>query len=185
MTEGVGIEKKYKSWIIGVSIAVPLAVALLFSVRIDGYDTSFLPPIYAAMNALTAVFLILGVVAIKKRRRELHQRLMTSAIVFSALFLVLYVIYHATSDSTPFGGEGWIRPVYKEEKVGVLGRSIFVNGHVCSLDVVETIIKQGYGLLTFNEGFIFLSNVCYKSEIFHFTCRHAVRDFLVEKIVHT
>ena len=112
MTEGVGIEKKYKLWIIGVSIAVPLAVALLFLVRIEGYDTSFLPPIYAAMNALTAVFLILGVVAIKKRRRELHQGLMTSAIVFSALFLVLYVIYHATSDSTPFGGEGWIRPVY-------------------------------------------------------------------------
>ena len=112
MTEGVGIEKKYRGWIIGASIAVPIVVALLFSVKVEGYDTSFLPPIYATMNALTAVFLILGVIAIKNGKREVHQKLMTSAIAFSALFLVLYVIYHATSDSTPFGGEGWIRPVY-------------------------------------------------------------------------
>ena len=31
---------------------------------------------------------------------------------FSALFLVLYVLYHMTSDSTPYGGEGWMRTLY-------------------------------------------------------------------------
>jgi len=106
------IEKKYKPWIIGLSIAIPLAVALLFSVRIEGYDTHFLPPIYATINGLTAVLLISAVVAIKNKNQQLHQRLMTSAIVLSALFLILYVIYHATSDSTPYGGEGLIRTVY-------------------------------------------------------------------------
>jgi len=112
MTKEVEIERRYKTWIVGASVAVPLVVALLFLVKIDGYDTSFLPPIYASLNALTAAFLVLAIVAIKRGKRETHQKLMTSAIVFSALFLVLYVVYHATSDSTPFGGEGWVRPVY-------------------------------------------------------------------------
>lgn len=108
----VDIEKKYKGLIVGASIAVPVVVALLFSVQIEGYDTSFLPPIYASMNALTALFLVLGVIAIKNKKVSTHRKLMSAAIVFSALFLVLYVIYHATSTSTSFGGEGWIRPVY-------------------------------------------------------------------------
>jgi len=106
------IEKKYKPWIIGLSIAIPVAVAALFSIRIEGYNTSFLPPIYAAINGLTAVLLISGVIAIKKKNQQLHQRFMTSAIALSAIFLVLYVIYHATSDSTPYGGEGLMRTVY-------------------------------------------------------------------------
>jgi len=106
------VEKKYKPWILVLSIAVPVVVAVLFTIKIDGYDTSFLPPIYASLNALTAVFLIAAVVSIKNKKVETHRKLMTSAIVFSVLFLVLYVVYHSTSDSTPFGGEGWIRPVY-------------------------------------------------------------------------
>jgi len=106
------LERKYKPWIIGLSIAIPVAVAALFSIRIEGYDTSFLPPVYAAINGLTAVLLVAGVIAIKKKNQQLHQRLMTSAIVLSALFLVLYVVYHATSDSTPYGGEGVLRTLY-------------------------------------------------------------------------
>jgi putative membrane protein len=110
---GERLEKKYRPWIIALSVIVPLAVAFLFfTTKIEGYDTSFLPPIYATLNGLTASFLVLAVVAIKKKKIEIHRKLMTSAIVFSALFLVLYVIYHSTSESTPFGGEGWIRPVY-------------------------------------------------------------------------
>jgi putative membrane protein len=109
---GAGVEKKSKPWIIAVSIVVPIVVAVLFSVKIEGYDTSFLPPVYATLNGLTALFLVAGVISIKNRKVEIHRKLMTSAIVFSALFLVLYVIYHSTSDSTPFGGEGWIRSVY-------------------------------------------------------------------------
>ncbi len=112
MAATTNLESKYKGWIIAVSIAVPLAVAALFGVSIEGYDTSFLPPIYATMNGLTAAFLIAAVIAIKNKKKALHQKLTTSAVVFSALFLVMYVVYHSTSDSTPFGGEGWIRTVY-------------------------------------------------------------------------
>jgi len=112
MAETTNIERKYKGWIIAVSIVVPAAVAVLFTVSIDGYDTSFLPPIYASMNGLTAVFLIAALVAIRNKKVDLHKKLTTSAIVFSVLFLLMYVTYHATSESTPFGGEGTIRSVY-------------------------------------------------------------------------
>jgi putative membrane protein len=65
-------------------------------------STSFLlPPIYATTNGITAV-LLLAVIAIKNGNRKLHQWLMTSAIALSLAFLVMYVAYHMTSDSTKF-----------------------------------------------------------------------------------
>ncbi len=106
------LERKYKPWIVGLSIAIPVAVAALFSIKIEGYNTSFLPPIYATINGITAVLLVSAVVAIKQKNQKLHQRLMTTSIALSALFLVLYVVYHATSDSTPYGGEGMMRTIY-------------------------------------------------------------------------
>jgi putative membrane protein len=80
-----------------------------------GFDVeplSFLPPIYATINGITAVVLVAAVLAIKKGNRKVHERLMTFAIALSLAFLVMYVAYHMTSDSTKFGGEGWIRFVY-------------------------------------------------------------------------
>ncbi len=112
MNSKTELEKKYRPWIVVLSVVIPIAVAWLFTFKIDGYDTSFLPPIYATINAITAVLLVVGVMAIKNGKRHLHQKLMTSAIVFSALFLILYVAYHITSDHTPFGGEGGIRTLY-------------------------------------------------------------------------
>lgn len=106
-------EKRIKIWITVLSIVIPLVVALLFGYKIpNAKPLSFLPPIYATINGLTAVLLVVAVVAIKNGKRKLHQNLMTSCIVLSALFLVMYVAYHMTSDSTPFGGEGMLRYVY-------------------------------------------------------------------------
>jgi putative membrane protein len=119
-------EMKYKPWIWAVSIIVPIAVAALFTVKIEGYDTSFLPPIYATMNALTAVFLVLAVIAIKRKRVEVHRKLMTAAIAFSAIFLVLYVVYHSTSSSTPYGGEGAVRTLYFTLLISHIFLSIFI-----------------------------------------------------------
>ncbi|MDX8552124.1 DUF420 domain-containing protein [Tenacibaculum sp. 1B UA] len=106
-------EKKYKKLITIVSIVIPIAVAALFGVKIPNVEPlSFLPPIYASINGFTAVLLVASVVAIKKRKRKLHEQLNTTAIICSALFLVMYVAYHMTSDSTKFGGEGIIKYVY-------------------------------------------------------------------------
>jgi putative membrane protein len=99
-------------FIIAVSIIIPLVVALLFKVKIDGYDFTFLPPIYATINGLTGVLLVAAVMAIKKGNKSLHETLIKVCMIFSAAFLVMYVLYHMTSESTSFGGEGAIRYVY-------------------------------------------------------------------------
>ncbi len=110
-------EKKYQKWIVVLSIVIPLAVAALFGVKLKdyGFDVeplTFLPPVYATINGLTAIVLVLAVLQIKKGNRKMHERLMKFAILLSVLFLVMYVAYHMTSDSTPYGGEGSIRYLY-------------------------------------------------------------------------
>lgn len=112
MKQQEDVERKTKPWIVAVSIIIPSVVAWLFTIKIEGYDTSFLPPIYATINGFTALILITAVMAIKNKRIELHKKLMTTAMVLSVLFLVLYIIYHSTSDSTPYGGEGTMRYIY-------------------------------------------------------------------------
>lgn len=111
------VEQKYNKWIILLSVAIPVVVALLFGVNLRklGYDVkplSFLPPIYATINGITAVVLISAVWAIKNGKRKLHENLMKFAIFLSVLFLAMYVAYHMTSDSTKYGGEGAIRYIY-------------------------------------------------------------------------
>jgi len=104
--------KKYNKIIVVLSIAIPLVVAVLFGVKLDIELPVFLPPIYAGTNAVTAVILIIALWAIKVKNIELHKRLMTTAIVFSVLFLIMYVLYHMTSDSTSYGGEGIVKYIY-------------------------------------------------------------------------
>jgi putative membrane protein len=102
----------FQNLIIGLSILIPLVVASLFRIKIEGYNVSFLPPIYASINAFTAALLILAIRAIKKGNKELHQRLMKICIALSSVFLLLYVVYHMFSDSTVYGGEGLFKYVY-------------------------------------------------------------------------
>jgi putative membrane protein len=115
--ENNSIEKKFSKFIVTVSILIPVAVAVLFSVKLKDFGIkvtplSFLPPIYATINGVTAIVLVIAVIAIKNGKRKLHERLMTTAIALSVMFLVMYVAYHMTADATKFGGEGIIRYVY-------------------------------------------------------------------------
>lgn len=104
--------KKYNKWIVILSIAIPLVVAIMFSVKLDVTLPIFLPPIYATVNAITSVILIIAFWAVKNKNVKLHERLMKTAILFSALFLVMYVAYHMTSNSTKYEGEGILKNVY-------------------------------------------------------------------------
>lgn len=115
--ENLQLEKKYNNWIVAVSIVIPVVVAVLFSVKLKDFGIqtkplTFLPPIYATINGITAVLLVAGVIAIKKGKRKLHERLMTTCIALSLAFLVMYVAYHMTTEATKFGGEGVIQFVY-------------------------------------------------------------------------
>ena len=105
-------KNKYGIWIKIISIVIPVVVAILFGVRVDYELPIFLPPIYSSLNALTAVLLVLALVAIKSKKIKLHQRLMQTCIALSLVFLVMYIAYHMTTDPTPFGGEGFTKSIY-------------------------------------------------------------------------
>ena len=111
------IEKKYNFWIVLLSIFIPVAVAILLTLRLKDFGFTptpmhFLPPIYAFINGLTAIILVTAVLAIKNKKRKLHENLMKSAIALSVLFLVLYIAYHLTTDATKYGGVGISRTIY-------------------------------------------------------------------------
>lgn len=100
------IKKKYNHLINTVSIAVPIVVALLFGVRIPNVEAlTFLPPIYASMNGITAALLIVALIAIKKKKVNLHENLMKTSVACSLLFLLMYVAYHMTSEPTEYLGD--------------------------------------------------------------------------------
>ena len=110
-------EKKYNVWITILSIAIPLVVAILFKVKLRdlGFDIkplSFLPPIYATINGITAIVLVWAVISIKNGKRKLHENLMKTAIALSVAFLAMYVAYHMTSEATKYGGDGILKLVY-------------------------------------------------------------------------
>jgi putative membrane protein len=104
------VETKYNKLITVLSVAIPLAVAALFGVSfkklgIDVEPFTFLPPIYASINALTALLLVVAVIAVKIGNRKLHENLMKLAIACSVAFLLMYVAYHMSSESTKYLGE--------------------------------------------------------------------------------
>lgn len=75
-------------------------------------DLTILPTLNAILNASSAVLITSAYVMIRRKRVLPHKRLMLVALVVSALFLISYLVYHYSAGTTPFAGEGWIRPVY-------------------------------------------------------------------------
>ena len=75
-------------------------------------NVSGLPALNATLNGVAGCFLAAGYVCIRRGRRGAHRACMIAAFVSSALFLVSYVVYHASAGSKPFPGTGIARPVY-------------------------------------------------------------------------
>jgi putative membrane protein len=109
-----------------VSILIPLVVAALFQVKIEGVDLSFLPHVYAPINAITAVILPVAVYQVKKGNIKTHEKLMKTALLLSILFLLLYVAYHSTTAETKYGGEGTMKYVYFFLLITHIVLSIFI-----------------------------------------------------------
>lgn len=106
-------ENPYKSLIVFLSVVIPLAVALLYVLpKTETTLFSFLPLLNACINGTTFLVLCFALVAIKNKNIVLHKSLMWTALTLSSLFLISYVLYHATTPSTSFGGEGIIKIVY-------------------------------------------------------------------------
>lgn len=73
---------------------------------------SSLPALNALLNGTSAVLLLFGYRAIRNGRYRKHMKFNLTAFVTSGLFLISYVIYHNFHGSTPFPGQGLIRPIY-------------------------------------------------------------------------
>jgi len=126
-------EKRFNRLITVVSIIVTIVVASLFRVKIPNVEPlSFLPPIYASINGLTAILLLIAVWAIKNGRQRLHQNLMTTCIALSLAFLLMYISYHMTADSTSYGGEGGLRYLYL---------TILISHIILSIVIIPLVLK--------------------------------------------
>lgn len=77
-----------------------------------GADLSFMPAVNATLNATAAALLTAGWIAVRRQQRRLHQYLMVSAFVCSAVFLVGYVLYHYAHGDTRYEGAGPMRYAY-------------------------------------------------------------------------
>ncbi len=73
---------------------------------------AWIPAMNAGFNALSAIFVVSGLVFIHSGRRREHGLMMLCATVASAAFLAGYIVYHSLHGDTPFLAGGWIRPVY-------------------------------------------------------------------------
>jgi putative membrane protein len=97
-----------------LSIAIPLAVAVLLGVQFKvnlGEWTKSLPHLNAVINSLTSILLILGLVFIKQKNIKAHQNMMLGAFALGSVFLVTYVLYHFSNESTKYPDNAW-RPLY-------------------------------------------------------------------------
>lgn len=102
-------------WIILISVIIPVLVAvLIYMPKIEaGNDwVYFLPHLNAVINSIATIALILGLYFIKNKNIAYHKISMSIAFGLGAIFMISYVIYHATAESTSFGGEGMIRNIY-------------------------------------------------------------------------
>ena len=120
--------------ILGVSIAIPAVVAVLFFAakpQVEtGLDLRAMPRFHAALNSLTAVFLCTGFVLIRKKKIVAHKACMLIALLLSVIFLVSYVVYHSLTEPTAYGADDWTRPLYY---------SVLIS-HICLAIVIVPLV---------------------------------------------
>jgi putative membrane protein len=125
--------KRFKLLITIASIAIPVVVAVLFKVKIEGVDLSFLPTIYAGINALTSILLVFALMAIKRGKRKQHENIIKVCLLLSLLFLACYVAYHMTSDPTEYEGTGAAKYIYY---------FILISHVILSIAVVPMVLRS-------------------------------------------
>lgn len=99
----------------GLSLAVVLAVAFVIFRQPPTLRASavpHLPTVNACLNGISAVLLVAGFACVRQSNIAAHRVCMLGAFTASSLFLVSYLVYHASAGSVRFTGIGWVRPVY-------------------------------------------------------------------------
>ena len=108
-------EKSSKLLINIISIAVPIAVVGLLALpnKLDlGAWTKNLSHVIGAVNSLTTLALILGLIFIKKGKIDAHRAMMSISFALGGIFLICYVLYHISNPANRFTGEGFVRTAY-------------------------------------------------------------------------
>lgn len=151
MNKEIDIEKKYKPLIIVLSILLPLVIGLLGSVKVENVDLSFLPGIYASINACVAILLVTAVIAIKNKKRMLHERLIKLAMLGSLLFLAGYVAYHITSEPALFGDIN-LDGELSDDESKLLGSSASVYYFILFTHIILSVVIIPMVLFTYLKG---------------------------------
>lgn len=111
----VRTERDYTPIVVALSVAIIGLVGIVFLVGGSGaleMDVRFLPRINAALNTLTTLFLLAAFGSVRAKNITWHRRFIYSAFTSTGLFLVTYLIYHALSESTSYGGTGAMAGIY-------------------------------------------------------------------------
>ena len=98
-----------------VSIILPIIVFVLSRVSypvIPTPEAYILPKINAYLNGGSAVLLVLALVFVKRNNIKGHTLAIYGAMILSLVFLICYVLYHLSTQPTPYGGEGAMKTVY-------------------------------------------------------------------------
>jgi putative membrane protein len=135
-------DKKYSKVINVVAVAIPLVVAVMLGIRqkVDlGEWTKVLPHVNGVLNSLTSLTLLTGFYYIRQKNIGAHRFMMLLSFVLGSLFLVSYVLYHLSNESTPFGGQGFVRPIYY---------FLLISHIVLSIGVVWFVLRAVYFALS-------------------------------------
>lgn len=99
-----------------VSVLAFLFLIWLIYFRETADDTAAwvanLPALNAALNSVSAILIVAGFIAIRKKKYIMHMKLMLTAFITSSLFLISYLVYHNFVGHVPFPGQGTVRTVY-------------------------------------------------------------------------
>jgi len=120
-------DRKAHVLIIGFSIIVFTAVMLLSRVKLDinaGFDVHVFALANAIINSCVTVFLLAGLITVRRKQYMLHKRLMIYAMVLSILFLTSYIAHHLLAGDTRFGDADHNGIVTPEEKEAVSTKRI-------------------------------------------------------------
>lgn len=101
------------TWVVSILVLFVVGIMRHPDLKIPtDIDFSFLAPFHASMNAVVALLLIVALYFVKNKNYEMHRKAVNAALIFSALFLLSYVVYHFTTAETLYCKQGGIRKVY-------------------------------------------------------------------------
>ncbi len=108
-------DKKASVLIFIFSAIVFVAVVFLSRIKLEvelPFNVHLFAKINAVINSLVSFLLLVGLLSVKRGNYRLHKKVMMTAMVLSLLFLVSYICHHLFSDSTSYGGDGFVKGVY-------------------------------------------------------------------------